>query len=86
MVMGKSFQAEINSLSFELEMARLVVRRWKQLHHEPWLEKVLDFWLESARFRIAELEIYDEEGDTTTCQEALKKAQEALQRLHNLLK
>jgi hypothetical protein len=84
--MRKSFQDEINRLSFELERLRVAVHRRKQQPHEPWLDKVLDFWLESARFRIAELGIYNEEGDMATCDKAARKAQEALQHLHLLLK
>jgi hypothetical protein len=55
--MSNSFQKIRESLTRELEKVRSKVRGDRRRQEDLLLDKQLDFWIESARFRITQLQI-----------------------------
>ncbi len=84
--MNKHVQSNIEKFDQELEGYRLFVISNKELlKRNLWLERQITFWMESSRFLIAELQIWDELGDSTKCNEVAARAQKALSRLFRLI-
>ena len=84
--MNKCVQSNIEKFDQELEGYRLFVISNKELLKQNlWLERQITFWMESSRFLIAELQIWDELGDSTKCAEVTARAQKALSRLFRLI-
>ncbi len=83
--MSKHVQLNIEKFDQELEGYRLFVISNKELlKRNLWLERQITFWMESSRFLIAELQIWDELGDSTKCTEITARTQKALSRLFRL--
>ena len=52
---------------------------------DPFVGKQISFWMESARFFISELEIWDKLGDKAKYYVAVKKVQKALDQVDELI-
>jgi hypothetical protein len=75
--MSKSFRTDSKRLRRQLKNYRSVADKNKDsLDKQPLLGQQLRFWMESARFCTTELEIWNEAGNPTKSDHALKKAQE----------
>ncbi len=84
--MNQQIRLHIERFDQELESYRLFVIQNKELlKRNPWLERQITFWTESARFLIAELEIWNDLGDHAKCNEVIVRAQKALNRLYKLI-
>jgi hypothetical protein len=57
----------------------------KRPQEDPLFNTQLNFWIESIRFCITELEIWDKQGDFAKCNETIDRAQECLACLQNLI-
>ncbi|HET9905811.1 MAG TPA: hypothetical protein VFQ23_04205 [Anaerolineales bacterium] len=57
----------------------------RDLDGKPFLAVQIDFWLESIRFLITELEIWDYMGKTAKYYETINKIHKALNRVHRLI-
>lgn len=85
--MSKTDRAEIQELHRQMDTYRSIIKRNNgRLEHDIWLEKQIRFWMESTRFLITELEIWDRLGNETKCVETTSKAQKALDTLYDLLR
>jgi hypothetical protein len=83
--MSNSFQKIRESLTRELEKAHSRAQADKRRQGDLLLDKQLDFWIESARFSISELEIWDGLGDEIKCHHAVARARDCLHNIHKLL-
>ena len=84
-LMNNSFQKIRESLTRELERVRSKAQEHQRRHEDPLLDKQLDFWIESARFSISELEIWDGLGDEIKCHRAAVRARDCLNNIRKLL-
>lgn len=85
--MSRNVQEEIERIKSELANNHCIIERNNQrLQSDPWLEKRIIFWMESARFLVTELEIWDHAGNDEKCAETTLKAQKALDGLYDLLR
>ena len=85
-VMSKYIRLDIESFNKELESYRItVVKNKASLSSKPWLEKQIFFWMESTRFLISELEIWNELGDHVRCAETTVRIQKALERVSMMM-
>jgi len=83
--MSKSLKTESEKLSLELEKIRSIAQERGHRQKDPLFNTQLTFWMESVRFCITELEIWDKEGDTERCNQIIHRARECLDRLHQLI-
>lgn len=84
--MSKYIRLDIESFNKELESYRItVVKNKASLSSKPWLEKQIFFWMESTRFLISELEIWNELGDHVRCAETTVRIQKALERVSMMM-
>jgi hypothetical protein len=85
-IMDQHVQLHIEKFDVELESYRLLLIKKKELlKANPWLDKQITFWLESSRFLIAELQIWNELGEYTKCAEVIVRAKKSLDRLFRLI-
>jgi len=82
--MSGSFQSDRERLSHDLNTYRFIVRAHHRFSDESVRDKKIDFWLESAHFWIAQLEICERAGDKARCNVAINKARECLDHLQEL--
>lgn len=84
--MNKSVRLHIDKFDQELEGYRLfAIKNKALLQKNPWLEKQITFWMESTRFLVAELEIWDQLDNETKCAEVIRRTQKSLDRLFRLI-
>lgn|SRR5690242_6514243 len=84
--MNNYTRLHIEKFDQELESHRLFTIKNKELlQKNPWLDKQITFWMESTRFLVAELEIWDRLGNETKCAEVITRAQKSLDRLYRLI-
>lgn len=85
--MNKSVQSEIEGFRRQLSLYGVIIKRNKnRLENDPWLERQIAFWMESLRFLLKELEIWDQVGNQTKCQDVIDKTQKAADHLHELIR
>ena len=84
--MNSHVRLAIEKFDQELETHRLFAIGNKELLKKyPWFDQQIIFWMESTRFLVAELEIWNERGDETKCAEVISRAQKSLDRLYRLI-
>ena len=83
--MSNSFQKIRESLTRELQKVRSKARGDQRRQEDQLLDKQLDFWIESAKFSISELEIWDGLGDEIKCHQAVIRARDCLNNIYKLL-
>ena len=83
--MSKNVQKEIERIKSELAGNRYIIERNNEsLADDRWLHKQILFWMESTRFLVTELEIWNRTGNDKKCAETTLKAQKALDTLDEL--
>lgn len=83
--MNKDVQLNIERFDQELEGYRLLVIKNKEiLKDNPWLDSQITFWMETTRFLIAEVQIWDQMGNSIKCEEVTVRVQKSLNRLFRL--
>ena len=84
--MSKFIRFDPEKLQKELDAYRsTAVSLYENREANPLIDKQLNFWLESARFFIAELAIWGKLKNEEKCEAALRRAQKALDHVNELL-
>lgn len=84
--MNKFVGFDTEKLQRELDAYKLTaIDLFENREINPFLDKQLRFWMESARFFIAELEIWYKMKNAEKCEAALTRAQKALDHVNELL-
>ena len=84
--MNKYVRLDVEGFKQELESYRkIVTKNQEALDSKPGLEKQIFFWMESTRFLLSELEIWNELGDDAKCAETTVRIQQVLGRLHKMI-
>lgn len=84
--MKESPHSDPEDFERELEILRSIIRNNVQrLHQDPVLDKQLDFWMESARFLMAEMKIWGETGNEPKHDQAVARMQKVLAALQELI-
>lgn len=85
--MESAFRKEIEQFQNELANDRFIIERnQERLENDSWLDKQIRFWVESTRFLISELEIWDKLDNHEKGAQTCIKAQKALDHLYELLR
>jgi hypothetical protein len=69
--MSKSSKKEWEKLFLELDRVRSMPHLDKRRQEDPLFNTQLNFWIESVRFCITELEIWDKQVDFAKCNETI---------------
>ncbi len=84
--MNKYVRLDMESFKKELESYKnIVIKNQEFLKSQPWLEKQIFFWMESTRFLISELEIWNQLDDPAKCAETTVRIQKALERVNKMI-
>lgn len=70
----------------ELEVLRSIIRQnIQRLDQDPMLDSQLDFWMESARFLMTSMEVWEDAGDRYQYTQAVEQMQKILGILQDLI-
>lgn len=84
--MSSSAQSDKDRFQRELEHFRSLAKQNKRaLEGKPILTVQLNFWFESFRFLITELEIWNYAGNQTKYAETVSKIEKVLHHIHRLV-
>jgi hypothetical protein len=84
--MNKLSKTDIQRLQRDLyEYYATLGRNKDRLEKRSWLEKPLTFWMESVRFLISEMQIWNQTGNNSQYEKTLKRAQDAMDHVSRLM-
>jgi len=84
--MSKSSLTDVQRFQGELKRYRVIISENKQrLENHPLLAKQIDFWVESSRFLLTELEIWDRLGNRNKYNVTYNNARKAIDYLYTLI-
>ncbi len=84
--MNISYRSKLESFKGELDQYRSIAgRHHSELDEKPLLGKQLEFWFQSARFLITELEVWGKLENDKKYDETIYKLQKALNHVRQLI-
>jgi hypothetical protein len=84
--MDKLSKADVQRLQRDLYEHYVTLGRNKdRLEKRSWLKKPLSFWMESVRFLISDMQIWEEVGNPAKGEKAFKRAREAMYYVDRLM-
>jgi len=84
--MSKSSRPDVLRFQHELEKFRAIINSNNgSLENNPLLARQINFWVESMRFLITELEVWDRLGNRHKYDATYNKARKALDYLNTLI-
>lgn len=84
--MSKSSRPDVLRFQHELEKCRAIINKNNgSLENNPLLARQIDFWMESTRFLITELEIWDRLGKPPNYDATYNRLRKAMDYLYTLI-
>jgi hypothetical protein len=84
--MSKSSRPDVLRFQHELEECRAIINKNNNsLENNPSLARQINFWMESAKFLVTELEIWDRLGKRNNYDATYNKTRKAMDYLYTLI-